>query len=217
MAWVAPHNCLVCEREGGLLCAWCQPDACLPLPDRCFRCQKISHGSRVCTNCRRICQLGYVWVATSYEGAAKELLHKFKFERAKSGAQIIANYLDERLPYLKPATLVSFVPTSPQRARLRGYDQAELIGQEFARRRGLTCLRLLARVGRQRQVGANRQLRLSQLEHSFMALNPSRIKEAKILLIDDVVTTGGTLSAAAKVFKQAGAKSVDAATFAQSL
>ena len=162
-------------------------------------------------------KLGYVWVATEYEGAAKDLVHKFKFERAKSAAKIIAQYLDERLPYIKPDVVVTHLPTATARARVRGYDQGELIAREFAALRGLLFLPLLARSGQSRQVGASRKQRLMQLEQSFMPVKVAFIKRAHILLIDDVLTTGATLETAAKVLKLAGAKSINAAVFAQSL
>jgi competence protein ComFC len=216
ISWIAPYDCLVCEREGELLCAWCRLDACPPLPDRCYRCHKISPDSRVCDRCRRVSKLRYVWVITQYDAVAKDLLYKFKFARAKSAAKLIAGYLDERLPYLKADTIITNVPTSTSRARIRGYDQAQLIGKEFAARRGLLFAQLLSRTGQQRQVGATRKQRLIQLENSFLPIKTALIKNSQILVIDDVLTTGATLEACAKVLRTNGAKVVNGAVFAQS-
>lgn len=74
---------------------------------------------------------------------------------------------------------------------------------------------LLSRLGQTRQVGSKREQRLTQLSDAFRALRPDVIRNAQILLVDDVVTTGGTLEAAANVLRQAGASRIDAVVFAQ--
>jgi predicted amidophosphoribosyltransferase len=74
---------------------------------------------------------------------------------------------------------------------------------------------LLARYGQTRQVGATRQKRQQQVDNMFAVRKPELIKDAHILLIDDILTTGASLEAAAKILKAAGAKQVDAAVFAQ--
>lgn len=212
---VAPHNCLQCDKEGSLLCEWCVPDAIAVLPERCYRCKKASVDSSVCQSCRRVSKLRHVWVRTNYEIIAKDLIYKLKFERAQAAASSIAMLMDETLPWLSPDTLVVHVPTASSRYRLRGYDQARLLAQEIARNSNLRHLSLLARVGQSRQVGAKRDIRLKQLENAFRPRHEYLIKGASILLVDDIVTSGGTLEVAAKMLKKAGAKSVDAIVFAQ--
>lgn len=213
-AWVAPQDCIECGNEGALLCDWCKPDVCEPLPDRCYICLRRSLASRVCTKCHPKSKLGNTWVVTPYKNTAKTLVHKLKYARAKSAAVIIADYLNERLPYLSPTTLVTHIPASTNRVRVRGYDQAALIAQNFAYNRGLLHARLLARVGQQQQVGANRKKRLAQLQGSFRVINHQIIGKAPVLIIDDVLTTGATLETAARALRQAGARRVSAAVFA---
>jgi predicted amidophosphoribosyltransferase len=76
---------------------------------------------------------------------------------------------------------------------------------------------LLARRGQSRQVGARRMQRTTQLVDAFHPIRPSLIQGAHILLVDDIVTTGASLEAAARVLKQAGAKRIDAVVFAQKI
>lgn len=133
----------------------------------------------------------------------------------RAAAEPIANLMDEVLPWLEPEVLVVPVPTATIRRRYRGYDHTELIAQELAKMRGLQQASVLLRVGQTRQVGAKRLERLSQLKESFMPRNPTIIKGAHILLVDDIVTSGGTLESAARVLKKAGARRVDAVAFAQ--
>jgi ComF family protein len=212
---VAPHTCLSCGQEGRLVCEWCLPDVCAALPERCYKCHKLSRDSRVCTSCRKKSRLGSVWVRTEYGGIAKQLVHKLKFERATAAALPIAEMLADTLPYLSESTVITYVPTASSRYRQRGYDQAALIARQLAQIRNVRCIPLLARHGQTRQVGAKRTQRISQLEGAFRPRNAYAIMDAEILLIDDIVTTGATIEAAARVLKDAGAKRVNAAVFAQ--
>lgn len=212
---LAPYNCISCGREGALLCAWCLPDAFTPLPERCYRCHALSRDCKVCNKCRKLAPIGHVWVSVEYEGCAKQLVTSYKFARAKDVAELLAARLHETVPFLPEDTVVTFIPTATSRVRERGYDHAEVIAREFAAQRKLACLPLLHRMGQTRQVGSKRSQRIAQLAGAFRPRNVEHIKGAKILLIDDIVTTGASLAAASKVLKSAGAKSIDAAIFAQ--
>lgn len=211
---VAPHSCLGCGAEGSLLCEWCKPSANSPVPPRCFHCQQVMDDYKVCKACRRHGPLAHVWVASVYEGLAKELLTKLKFERAVAAADIVAELMLEPLPYFE-GVVVTYVPTASSRRRKRGYDQSELIAKSLSRRLDLPCKSLLARTGQTRQVGANREKRSRQLEGVYRPINARQIKDKKILLVDDVATTGATLFEAAKTLRRAGAKQVNAVVFAQ--
>ena len=212
---IAPHECLSCRLEGSLLCRVCQIDSCPPLPERCYRCHRLSPDSRVCQACRRHSKLRYVWVRTAYAGLAKDLVHAFKFERAQDAARPIAELTVTALPYIGHDTIVTFVPTASTRYRQRGYDQAALLAQELAKQLQLTYMPLLRRTGQSRQVGAKRAERLEQLRGAYHVKNPRVVMNRAILLIDDITTTGATLETAAAALKAAGAKSVCAAVFAQ--
>jgi predicted amidophosphoribosyltransferase len=74
---------------------------------------------------------------------------------------------------------------------------------------------LLKRLGSARQVGANREVRLTQLQGAFYVSRPERVHGKDILLVDDIVTTGGSIEQAAQALRQAGARSVAAAIFAK--
>ncbi len=214
---VAPHNCLVCGREGQLICHWCFEAACPPVPPRCYRCRAASPNSQICAKCHRHSPLRHVWVATEYSDVAKRLLHFLKFERATAAAEPLAGYMAETLPYLDPTTLITYIPAATSRVRQRGYDQARLMSRELVKQLQLSSVSTLARLGQSRQVGASRAQRRQQMEHAFRPLHQAVITKRSILLVDDVLTTGATLEAAAKVLKTAGAKIVDAVVFAQKL
>src|SRR6266702_4479237 len=94
---IAPFACTGCGAEGALLCATCE--RVLPgLPPRCYRCNRATAEYRTCVTCRRSSTLARVWVRTPYQGAAKQLIHQLKFERAASAARDIAASLAAILP-----------------------------------------------------------------------------------------------------------------------
>lgn len=210
-----PFDCLVCGKEGSLLCNFCAHDVLVPLPSRCYHCQRLMDDSKVCPACRRHTPLKQVWIATNYEGTAQMLVKRYKFDRARSAVEILAESMDNSLPLLPRDTLVVPVPTATTRIRLRGYDHAALLARSISKRRGLHWERLVTRLSQSRQVGATRKQRQEQLKNAFLVTKPELIKDQNILIIDDVTTTGATLEAMAKVLKQAGAKTINALVFAQ--
>lgn len=212
---LAPHQCLTCGAEGATVCAWCLPDFIAPVPARCYRCRVATENSAVCRKCRRTSPLSHVWVRTTYEGDAKLLVHGLKFQRKRAAAAVAGKLTAEALPYLDRSMIVAHVPTATSHVRQRGYDHAELVAKTIAKESGLSYTPLLARVGQARQVGAKREQRLVQLQNAFHVRKPQVIQKARILLVDDIVTTGATLEAAGRVLRNAGAKTVDAVVFAQ--
>lgn len=150
-----------------------------------------------------------------YCDVPKELVHKLKFERARAAAATLASLMSEKWGDVSTDTLIVHVPTATSRRRQRGYDQAELLAKELKRLTGAKRASLLCRLGQQRQVGHTRKQRLEQLSNAFYILNPKEVIGRDVLLVDDVLTTGATLEAAANVLRRAGARHVDAIVFAQ--
>lgn len=211
---IAPHDCLVCGQEGDLLCRWCAPDVLDSLPSRCFMCHAQTIDFATCDLCRRKSVLSHVWIRTEYSQLPKQLVHVLKFGRAKAAAAVIAQQMAGALPYLPVETIVTHIPTATSRRRQRGYDQAELIARQLAAMCNLQHVTLLVRHGHARQVGANRKVRLSQMQSVFRAQKVAVLQGKTVLVIDDVMTTGATLEAAASTLRQAGAKKLFASTFA---
>jgi ComF family protein len=113
--------------------------------------------------------------------------------------------------------LVVPVPTATARVRERGFDHTDLLAKQIAIILRLSEAKALRRLGQTRQLGSKREDRLIQLSGNFAVKNPHRARGQDILLVDDVVTTGGSIIAAAKALRVAGAKSVDALIFAKKL
>lgn len=210
---VAPNQCLVCDQEGSLLCEWCLPDVFEAVPSRCAFCIRKTDHSAVCAKCVRQTPLRQVWVSTIYKDVAKKLVQHMKFHPDRSACLTIARWLDETMPYFSDVT-ISFVPSARTRVRQRGFDHAALIAQEFAALRQLPCEKLLERQGSLRQVGSEKKQRIQQVLGAYRAVGTP---PASVILIDDIMTTGATLSEAARTLKKAGARNVNALIFAQTI
>lgn len=212
---IAPESCLVCGNEGLLLCSWCKPDACLPLPSRCFLCQAQTVNFAVCKKCRGKTKLKQVWVATEYKDTAKKLVRALKFGYKRQAAKIIAEHMYQTCNFLPPDVIITPIPTATARVRERGFDHARLIAKHFATLHNRQIHTSLKRLGQSRQVGAKRYERQEQLKRSFLVAHPHELRGKTVILVDDVMTTGATLELAAKQLKQAGVRTVCAVVFAQ--
>ena len=200
LATIAPPLCASCGRS-------CRPQAVL-----CSRC-----GRRLAAAVPLLGAgppgLDRVWSSASHEGVARSLVVALKFRRLLPVAELMA----DRVHWLAPAQMLSgtvvAVPPAPSRLRRRGFDPAGELAGALAERIEAPLSSCLARRGSRRQVGRRRAERLGQ---------PPRIEAVgtvprSVLLVDDVLTTGATLSACAQALRAAGAVRVVAITFARRL
>ena len=149
--------------------------------------------------------LSGLWAAFVYTGAGRELLARLKYRNQRSCVGWVASAMAGVLPLGLSAAVLTWAPTSPQRRRSRGFDQAELLARALGREAALPVVSLLKRIDTAGQTGRSRSQRSRAPEFS-----PRRPSPASVLLVDDVVTTGATLQAAARSLIGAGAERVDA-------
>jgi len=160
---------------------------------------------------------GGVVVASAYTGRVRAVLLGCKYHNRRAVAAHVGGILVQRLVAsgLDAAALdaVTWAPTTPGRRRQRGFDQAESIARAVAAHLGVPCRRLLDRDGGAAQTGRGRRARLAPGSRPRFRAHP-RVGGARVLVVDDIVTTGATLQAADTALRRAGATSVTLAAIA---
>ena len=151
-----------------------------------------------------------------YEGVVRDALHRYKFGGLSCYASALAVLVADAVRASGiEADLVTWVPVSRKRRKKRGYDQAELLARNVAKRLALPCAPLLQKtVDNPAQSGLGAAERRGNVLGVYRAENPGMIAGARILLVDDIVTTGSTLSECSRVLLTAGAAPVSCAAVA---
>ena len=202
-------------------------------PPRCAFCHRLlQHGNRdVCRACLRTLpytgdraereKIPHVDRCLSplyYEKDVRKSVHRYKFGRLTLYAGIYADYMIQCLgETARDCDCVCFVPVSRRRRRSRGFDQAELLARELSGRLGRPCVPSLRKIrhNRAQSSTASAAERRENVKGAYRCTAGERVKDKRVLLVDDVVTTGSTLSECAAVLRAAGAASVSAVTLAR--
>ena len=204
-------------------------------PPRCAFCRRLLSGREkgVCRFCRP--KLPYVPAdgqvqhirnvdkclsPVYYHGSVKDSLHRYKFGGATAYADIYSEFIVKCIDENQiSCDSITWVPLSRRRLRRRGYDQAALLAKLIAKHLGQSPVRLLKKqrdTPPQSKTGSVEKRR-ANIAGAYACLRPELVQGKQVLLVDDIVTTGATLSEAARVLKKAGAKEVICATLARSL
>jgi competence protein ComFC len=210
---LTPEDCLGCGADAVVFCTTCVKSFGLAKANECFSCRKPSPAGLTCKRCRPDTALAGMAVGAFYDGAVKELILKLKFHRLRSAEDAAASLVLGALPGSWGAQMVTSVPISASRYRERGYNQSELIARRVAARLALPYAPLLGRATSVHQLGVGRQTRFEQVRGAFYLARGCA--GARVLIVDDVVTTGATLSECAAVLSGAGAREVWGAAVAR--
>ena len=150
-----------------------------------------------------------------YEGVVAESLRRFKFS---GQSQYAASFGRMLAPLLRtaPFEVLSWVPVSAKRRRSRGYDQTELLAHAVAKELELPCTQTLQKIRHNPAQSSQRDAaaRRANVLGAYRAVSPERFAGRSVLLIDDILTTGATLSECSRVLLTAGASSVVCAALA---
>jgi ComF family protein len=215
-----PARCAACDAPGEApFCGVCA-ETLVPLPAGCPLCGAPAEESslpvlrpRRCKPCRaRAPPFAIASAAWLHGGALAEAIHRLKYEGryelARPLGMLFEGCARPRCDVLTP------IPLHPRRLRERGFDQARLLAEAAGSRFGIRVAPLLVRVRETgQQVGRDRIARERNVRDAFAA--GARARGLRVCLIDDVLTTGATASAAARALLQAGAARVEVRTLAR--
>jgi ComF family protein len=185
-----------------------------------MRCAAVRTTRGVCGECPRLSPwLGRIYVPFAYEGAARSAILTLKFRSGRYLATAMGELLRTELAS-RPirADVVVPVPLSAIRRRMRGYNQAALLAEPVAAFLGAALVAgVLHRADRRPQQTLTGVERLRNLDGTITCALPAMVRGRHVVLVDDVVTTGATLSACADALGRAGAGRVSAVAFARDL
>jgi ComF family protein len=223
-----PATCVVCAtnvERSEYLCADCHRRAPRIVAPFCAKCSEPFPGAITqtfnCANCEhRVLHFDCAVAAYRSRDVVRQLVHEFKYARQRHLRHPIAGWLRETLrdPRLhgRHFDVIVPVPLHPARERERGFNQATLLAELLAPTITTPLRPVLERTRyTTTQTAYDRAERMENLHGAFRLRKNQDVRDLRVLLIDDVLTTGSTLSECARVLRAAGAVSVHAATAAR--
>lgn len=233
MGMFYPRVCQVCLNEPagaeeGFVCFFCrnQPGAVSPVqPPYCDLCGLPHEGEiseeYVCSNCADMA-LHFSWARASVIATPflLDLIHRYKYKNQRWFEPFFVRlFLDGLYRHDQGHGWDALVPLPLHRVRLRQrqFNQAEVLARALAHDTGANLLSdaVYRRHPTVTQTTLSRPERLKNVERAFICPDPDRVRGRRLLLIDDILTTGATTSSCARVLKKAGAESVQVFTLAR--
>lgn len=232
LALVYPQACAVCglsveSRHDGVACVacWSASRVFTDSATVCWKCGEftgtaVNQDQREGIRCGRCEDDAYTAARACgrYEGALRASVLELKREPYVARRLAVLIYETQRRPPLNSASMIIAVPLHPERERARGFNQAALLARELARLSQLPLdeYSMMRRVQTERhRAGMDARARRDSVAHAFAVRHPKLVAGQRVLLVDDVFTTGATVSACAEVLKEAGAEEVLVLTVAR--
>jgi ComF family protein len=223
-----PATCAGCGidiRPDQRICGRCDAQLIKIVPPFCSKCSEPFSGSTEnpfdCANCgRRKLYFDVAVSAFRSRGIVRRIILEFKYGQQAHLRHVVADWLfaamhDQRVRQ-RHYDLVVPVPLHPAKERERGFNQAALLAELLAGKLSIPCRSVLRRLRyTTTQTAFDRAERMRNLRGAFRLRRSANMRGCRVLLVDDVLTTGSTLSECARVLKRAGAKSVCAITAAR--
>lgn len=212
---LAPHSCRGCGRLGSVLCGRCKKYIITNHQNICPFCKK----QKTAEKCQDCPDFPPVYIVGRRDGLIGDLIQDFKYHSTRSLAKPLAEVLDHTLPTIDGEVRIVPLPTIPRHIRKRGIDHTYLIAKELSQLRGpqYKVDKLIQRKNNTVQVGSDKNTRKAQASKAYQITNPNSIsKSMTYFLLDDVWTTGASLTAATNLLKKSGINKIVIAVLALS-
>jgi ComF family protein len=231
--FILPPVCLACDKliasgdSKRLICRRCRARLRPSPPPLCARCgaPRLITGRVVdpasCEECARWpAELCFARSAFLMHPPADRIVHQLKYRGWSALAVPMAEAMVQacELELLRDVSVVMPVPTTNARRRERGYNQAELIAREVGRRSGKVCVMLLERTSSKgTQTTLQPAARGANVAGAFRLVSNASVRDAHVLIIDDVLTTGATVIECTRTLLRAGARCTSVLTYARAV
>ena len=205
--WIYPRRCVGCGREGAYICGECEGGmrGVLPICPECGNDNRAGWRHKECESA-----IDRLIVRWRYHGVVKRLIKKIKFESSWGMVEEIGRMWTGELATCRGENwVVSSVPMYVKKRKARGFNQAELLGRELAKYIGAEYLELLVR-NRETvpMFGLKRKEREANVGGSFEVVLEEGCLPRKVMLVDDIWTTGSTIRECAKTLRSAGVEEI---------
>ncbi|MDD5129120.1 MAG: ComF family protein [Candidatus Omnitrophica bacterium] len=228
---IYPNCCLACKNKIGpakeqvLICGQCWNGIERNLPPFCVSCgrrlDRTGTTKNICSNCLKTrFYFDRAFSPCIYTGTIKQLIHEFKYSGKDYLGEPFGKLMNEFIKdYRLPIEYLDFiipVPLHRSRMREREFNQAQVLSEQVAKEFNKKVLSdvLVRNRPTRTQTELTPEQRRKNVERSFTVKDTRAVKDANLLLIDDVLTTGVTSSEAAKTLKDSGAKIIFVMTLA---
>lgn len=211
---VLPRFCVGCLAEGSWLCHTCLGIIQIPREQLCPFCETVTPAGRICENHYGAALSGCLTAGYYHDPILREALHRYKYEYAEDLAAPLSTHfalIAQKFHTILPRqALVIPIPLATFKLRKRGFNQTLALAKAAANILALpfapAILKRIRNTPPQAQLGNVK--RQTNLQGAFRVNNSSNIHGRSILLIDDVLTTGATMEAAAQALQTAGAQEI---------
>lgn len=211
LAIIAPHYCSGCGEIGDVLCDCCKNNIQDEVLSVCIYCRKFVKSANLCAEHNLPYSMGYV--VGFREKSLLRLIDDFKFHRNIQASRAVAELIHNRLPDINQVIIIP-TPTTPRNIRVRGYDQMVLVAKDLSKLRNWPVKQVLIRQNNTTQHFIKSASKRKKQAKNFFKIDVKLDPAKTYLLIDDILTTGSTIQAAAECLRSAGAVTIVVAVIA---
>ena len=213
--YIFPRECFGCAKEGEYFCSACFDKIDYLQDDKCYICHDVETQKGICSECSLLTGIDEIIIATHYNKTAiGQLVEGLKYNYIEEAGKILAQVLDQKIKLLQKENYLYnqiLLPVPLHRKRLveRGFNQSQIIAKHLAVKYNAQIEdKLIRRVKNTvQQAKLNREERLKNLKYGFQ-VDLKAVLPKKVVVLDDVLTTGSTFSEISQQLKKAGVEYV---------